>query len=154
MKKLIMFTVLVSAVTLFGFWGASKICHMFMWPATVNPSQAWYFNLGLSPEQAESLKKLESSFRPNADQFCTRICKERLELLKLMRNPDATPDEIYAKIEEIGALQVFLEKQIATHILEVKKDLTPEQSDAYLKRIERELHNSIQQAGYSKALNQ
>ncbi len=151
MKKLIIFTVLISAVTLAGFWGGRKVC-MLMWPGSVNPSGAWYFNLGLSPEQAESLKKLESGFRPDADKFCMRICKERMELLNLMRNPKAKPEEIYKKIEEIGALQVSLEKQIATHILEVKKDLTPEQSEAYLSRIQRELHESIKQSGYAEAL--
>lgn len=151
MKKLIIFTVLVSAVTLAGFWGGRKVC-MMMWPASVNPSRAWYFNLGLTPDQAESLKKLESGFRPEADKFCMRICKERMELLKLMRDPGEKPENIYKKIDEIGALQVSLEKQIATHILEVKKDLTPEQSDAYLSRIQRELHESIKQSGYAEAL--
>lgn len=152
MKKLILFTALISAVTLAGFWGGRKVCMMLMWPGSVNPSAAWYFNLGLSPEQAESLKKLESGFRGHADQFCTRICKERLELLNLMRNPAAEPERIYKKIEEIGALQVSLEKQIATHILEVKKDLTPEQSQAYLNRIQEELRDTIRQSGYGEVL--
>ena len=68
MKKLIIFTVLISAVTLAGFWGGRKVC-MLMWPTSVNPSGAWYFNLGLSPEQAETLKKLESGFRPDSHKF-------------------------------------------------------------------------------------
>ena len=151
MKKLIIFTVLISAVTLAGFWGGRKVC-MLMWPASVNPSGAWYFNLGLSPEQAETLKKLESGFRPEADKFCMRICKERMDLLNMMRNPSTKPEDIYKKIEEIGALQVSLEKQIATHILQVKNDLTPEQSEAYLNRIQRELHESIQKSGYGEVL--
>lgn len=152
MRKLILFTFLISVATLVGFWGGKKVCMHFMWPASVNPNQAWYFNLGLSPEQAESLKSLESTFRPNADRFCTIICKERLELLNLMRNPDAKPEEIYQKIEAIGALQISLEKEIATHILEVKKDLTPDQAEAYLNRIQRELYRSIEKSGYGEAL--
>ena len=154
MRKLLLFTVLISGVTILGFWGGRKACMHFMWPGSVNPSQAWYFNLGLNPKQAEILKNLESGFRPDADKFCTRICKERLELLNLMRNPNTKPENIYQKIEEIGALQVALEKQIATHILEVKNDLTPEQSKAYLDRIERELHHSIEQAGYGETLKE
>lgn len=153
MKKLIIVTALISAVTLAGFWGGRKVC-MLMWPGSVNPSGAWYFNLGLSPEQAESLKKLESGFRPDADKFCMRICKERLELLNLMRDPNAKPEAIYRKIEEIGAMQVSLEKEIATHILKVKNDLSPEQSEAYLNRIQRELHESIKQSGYGEVLRQ
>ena len=151
MRKLLIFTVLISAVTLAGFWGAKKVC-MLMWPGSLNPNRIWYSNLGLNPEQAESLKKVDSAFRGETDKVCMWICKERLELLNLMRNPKAKPEEIYKKIEEIGALQVSLEKQIATHILEVKKDLTPEQSEAYLNRIQRELHESIKQSGYAEAL--
>ncbi len=153
MKKLLFFTVLISAVTLAGFWGGRKVC-MLMWPGSVNPSGAWYFNLGLNQEQAESLKKLDSLFRKDTDKVCMRVCKERLELLNMMRDPKADPKVIYKKIEEIGALQVSLEKEIATHILKVKKDLTPEQSEAYLNTIRKELRESIKQNGYGEILNE
>ena len=153
MKKLLFFAILISGITLFGFWGGRKMC-MLMWPGSVNPSGAWYFNLGLNDKQADSLKRLESGFRKDADKFCMRICKERLELLNMMKDPKVKPDLIYKKIEEVGALQVSLEKQIATHILQVKNDLTPEQSEAYLNRIHRELADSIKQAGYGEVLNQ
>lgn len=153
MRKLLAFAVLISVVTIAGFWGGRKVC-MLMWPGSVNPSGAWYFNLGLNDKQADSLKRLESGFRKDADKFCMRICKERLELLNMMKDPKVKPDLIYKKIEEVGALQVSLEKQIATHILQVKNDLTPEQSEAYLNRIHRELADSIKQAGYGEVLNQ
>lgn|SRR3989338_3821259 len=151
MKKLLIFTVLISAVTLAGFWGARKVC-MLMWPGSLNPNQMWYSNLGLNPEQAESLKKLDSAFRQDTDKVCMRICKERMELLNLMRDPNTKPEAVYKKIEEIGAMQVGLEKEIATHILKVKQDLTPEQSEAYLNRIRAELHDSIKQAGFGEVL--
>lgn len=151
MKKLLIVTLLISGITLFGFWGGRKIC-MRMWPGSLNPSQNWYFNLGLTSEQAESLKRLDSAFRKDTDKVCMRICKERLELLNLMRDPKARPAEVYKKIEDIGAMQISLEKEIATHILKVKKDLTLEQSEAYLSRIHEELRDSIQQAGYGEVL--
>lgn len=154
MKKLIVFTVLVSTVTLIGFWGGRKVCMLMMWPGSLRPTQAWYFNLGLSPEQAQSLSQLDSTFRKDTDQFCMRICRERLELLNLMRDPKTNPELIYQKIEEIGALQVSLEKEIATHILKVKNDLTPEQSEAYLARIRNELQESIKRSGYGEVLKQ
>lgn len=153
MKKLLIFTVLISVITLAGFWGGRKMC-MLMWPGSVNPTQNWYFNLGLSPAQAESLKKLDSAFRKDTDKVCMRICKERLELLNMMRDPNIKPDAVYKKIEEIGTLQVSLEKEIATHILKVKKDLSPEQSEAYLNTIRQELRESIKQSGYGEILKQ
>ena len=153
MKKLLFFTVLISAVTLGSFWGGQKVC-MLMWPGSVNPKGAWYFNLGLNQDQGESLKRLDSLFRKDTDKICMRVCKERLELLNMMRDPKADPQAIYKKIEEIGVLQVSLEKEIATHILKVKKDLTPEQSEAYLNTIRHELEHTIKQSGYGEVLQQ
>ncbi len=152
MRRLLLFTILISVVTLAGFWGGKKAC-MLMWPASLNPSQNWYLTLGLNSGQAESLKGLETSFRKSADKLCMTVCRERLELLKIMRDKTADPAQIHQKIEKIGALQILLEKQIADHILEVKKDLTEEQSQAYLDRIHRELRQSIVQSGYGDVLN-
>ncbi len=151
MKKLLFFTILISAITLVGFWGGRKAC-MLMWPASLNPSQNWYYALGLSPEQAESLKGIEGSFRKDADKMCMRICAERFELLNLMGKKDADAGAVNQKIEEIGGLQVLLEKQIASHILEVKKGLTPSQTEAYLNRIHRELAESTKRNGYGEVL--
>ncbi|MBI3252828.1 MAG: periplasmic heavy metal sensor [Candidatus Omnitrophica bacterium] len=153
MKKLIFFTVLVSVVTLASFWGGKKAC-MLMWPGSVNPSQSWYSAVGLNAEQAESLKKLDASFRKDADKLCMTICGERMSLLNLMKDKNADPEAVYGKIEKIGNLQIILEKQIAGHILEVKKNLTPEQSRAYLDRIHKELRQAILKNGYGEVLNQ
>ncbi|MGH7198451.1 MAG: periplasmic heavy metal sensor [Candidatus Omnitrophota bacterium] len=151
MKKLLLFTIVISAVTLAGFWGGRKAC-MLMWPASLNPSQNWYYTLGLSQEQAETLKKVDASFRKDADKMCMRICRERLELLNLMGKKDADPAAVNRKIEEIGGLQVLLEKQIASHILEVKKGLTLDQTEAYLARIHAELAAAIKRNGYGEVL--
>lgn len=153
MKKLILFTLLISIVTLASFWGGKKMC-MSMWPGSVNPSQNWYFALGLNLEQAQVLKKLDGSLRQDSDKLCMTICKERLEFMNLMKDKNVGQEVIYRKIEKIGEIQVLLEKQIASHILQVKKDLTPEQSQAYLNRIREELRQSIIKNGYGEVLNQ
>jgi len=151
MKKLLLYTILISAITLAAFWGARKAC-MMMWPGSLNPSQQWYFNLGLSPEQAQVLKNMDSLFRKDTDKFCMWICKERLELLNMIRS-NVSPELVYKKIEDIGAMQVSLEKEIASHILKVKQDLSPAQSEAYLGRIREELQDSIRQAGFGEVLS-
>ena len=151
MKKLLLFTAIISLVTLDGFFGSKKVC-MMMWPGSVNPSQAWYFELGLNPSQAESLKKLEGSFRDRTDKLCMKICGERLKLLNQMKQGHGDREAVYRKIEEIGALQVSLEKEIATHILNVKDDLTPTQSQAYLDRIYQQFRDSLKKSGYEEAI--
>ena len=124
-----------------------------MWPGSVNPQQSWYLALGLNEEQAENLKAKEASFRKGTDKLCVKICGLRLDLLSRIRQKGADQKAVYEKIEEIGRLQVLLEKEIATHILEVKKDLTREQSQAYLDRIHKELREAIERSGYGAALS-
>ena len=126
---------------------------MMMWPGSLNPSQEWYASLGLGTSQTGSLKKLESSFQKEANELCMTICQERLELLNLMKDKKADREVVNRKIEKIGGLQILLEKQMASHIFEVKKSLTPEQSQAYLDRIREGLRKSIQQCGYGKKLD-
>ena len=151
MKKLLLFTALISLVTLGGFFGGKKVC-MMMWPGSVNPSQAWYFELGLNPPQAEALKKLEISFRDRTDKLCMKICEERLKLLNQMKEKNVDREAVYRKIEEIGTLQISLEKEIAGHILNVKDDLTPAQSQAYLDRIHEQFRDSLKKSGYEEIL--
>lgn len=153
MKRLLFLVALVSLVTLSGFWGAKKMCLM-MWPGSLNPSQSWYYSLGLTPEQEASLKKIDALFRTKGDKLCMRICGERLGLLNLIRGKDPDRRLIHQKIEEIGRLQVELEKMIAEHILKVKNGLTPAQSEAYLHRVHEELAGTIQKLGYGEALKQ
>ena len=153
MKKLLAFTLIISLVTLGGFFGGKKVC-MMMWPGSMNPNQAWYFELGLDTQQVESLKKLENSFRERTDKLCMKICGERLKLLNQMKEKNVDRQIVYRKIEEIGALQVSLEKEIATHILNVKDDLTPEQSQAYLDRIHEQFRDSLKKSGYGEILKQ
>lgn len=151
MKKLVVLVIGVSLITLAGFWGGRKLC-MQMWPGSLNPRQEWYAGLGLTPQQTVSLRQSASVFRRQAEERCLRICKERLQVVEMMRDKAISPEAIYSKIDEIGQLQVALEKDIARHILEVNQQLTSEQRQRYLDRIHLELRNSIKQGGYLEAL--
>jgi Spy/CpxP family protein refolding chaperone len=153
MKKIILFVVLISAVTLFSFWGGKKVC-MMMWPGSINPNQSWYYSFGLTAEQEASLKKMDASFRKDGDKLCMQICKGRLDLLNLIKEKNPNEARVHQKIEEIGQMQILLEKTIADHIIEVKKGLTPAQSEAYLDRVHQEITRSIEKSGYSEALKQ
>ena len=90
--------------------------------------QALYSGMGLDKTQMESVRSLEASFRKEADAMCMRICDERRRLLEQMKDKSASPDVFYRKTEEIGQLQIALEKKVIAHILEVDKSLMPSQS--------------------------
>jgi Spy/CpxP family protein refolding chaperone len=143
MKKLLLFAVLISAVTLVGFWGGRKACTALMWPSSLNASQSWLSGLGVSPSQEKTLKEMDASFRRQSDRACIEICRERMELLNRMNDPEASSENILAKVEAIGSQQTAMEKMLVAHMLEVRKHLTPEQSKVYLERVRREFQKSI-----------
>ena len=153
MKKLLVFTVIISAVTLGGFWSGKKFCTMMSMPAGARSGQALYSEMGLDTSQTESVRKLEASFRKDADAICTRICQERVDLLKLMKDKRASQEALYRRVEEIGELHIALEKKFVTNVLEVDKSLTPSQSKAYLERIYQQQCQMIAKSGYGENLD-
>lgn len=153
MKKIFFFSLVIAGVTLLSFWGGKKACER-MCQGTSKPNPYCHFALDINPQQARSLGQLESGFREEANKICRRICKERLEVLRLISKKEVGRDVIFKRIEEIGALQIALEKKVAEHILEAHKILTPQQGDTYLARLEQELAGSIKASGYSESLDQ
>ena len=153
MKKLLIFTLIISSVTLGGLWSGKKFCTMMSMPVGARSSQAIYSELGLDTSQTESVRRLEASFRKDADAMCMRICEERVRLLEQMKDKRVSPDVLYRKTEEIGQLQISLEKKVVAHILEVDKSLTPSQSKAYLERIYQQQCQMIAQSGYGESLD-
>ena len=153
MKKLLIFTVIVSAVTLGGLWSGRKFCAMMSIPAGTRTGQALYSEMGLDASQAESVKKLETSFRKEADELCMKVCRERVSLLDQIKNGRIDREDVDQKVEAIGQLQISLEKKTAAHILDINKILTPSQSGAYLERIYQQQCRMIAQNGYERALD-
>lgn len=99
--------------------------------------------MSLSEKQSEALKRLDAGFQKSADQICIKVCKGRFELLKMLGDPKMDGKIIDQKVEEIGALQILLEKDVANHILEVRKELTPEQTEKYLTQLRVKLQESM-----------
>ena len=153
MKKLLIFAAVVAVATLLGFWGGMKTCVM-MCGGMMKANPYCHYASDLDSGQAQSLGKLETDFRQGADKTCMRICKERWELLKLIEGNPADMQAINKEIEEIGAMQVSLEKDIAAHILEAQKTLTPQQSKAYMERMKAQLGQSICNSGYGEVLKE
>ena len=149
MKKLVIFTVLISAVTLGGLWSGRKFCTMVSMPAGMRSGQALYSGMGLDPTQTESVNKFEASFRKEADALCMRICQERVRLLEQIKDKNVDPGTIDKKVEEIGQLQISLEKKVIAHILQVDKSLNASQSKEYLERIYRQQCQMVAQNGYA-----
>lgn len=149
MKKsiiLLFLVILIAAATLFSFWCGRQVCH------AISGQKNLYAGMNLTSEQQEKLKGIDAAFMKEADSVCMNVCRERVNLMNLVSAAQSDPALIHQKIDEIGSLQISLEKKVADHILEVKKTLTLQQSETYLKHLNEELAKSMQQCGYGQAL--
>jgi Spy/CpxP family protein refolding chaperone len=143
MKKIIFFTVLIAVVATAGFWTTRKVCSLCFLPKQNHT----YPKLDLSGPQQKSVIQAENKFRAYADKVCMKICDLRLEIVQMMAQSNVDKEALNKKIEEVGQLQISLEKSVAEHVLEMKKHLTPEQSERYLDSIRRELHSTMRHMG-------
>ena len=146
MKKLLLLTFLVSFATLGAFWAGKKTCLM-MTSTGLQAQKTWYADLGLSADQEKSLKELEGGFRQRADALCMQVCREKQNLLDILSNANAPRQVIEEKIEVIGKLQTQLEKEVVSHIFEVRKFLTPSQNRTYRDRIQRQFQKALKLDG-------
>lgn len=150
MKKIILFVALVSLVTATGYWVAQKACTSM----DKGEGGKWYESIGLNKNDSVLFEKSDARFRSEMDKVCTSICKERVDLIKMMKDPNLDRKAIERKIEQIGQMQTELEKQIAVHILDVTQKLPAEHRQAYIETIERQFVESVKQHGYLDALQQ
>lgn len=138
MKNLLILAIFVSALTVVAFVGTKKMAETKITYSHFNH---------LSVAAKNSLKETETEFRMNANRQCLEICRKRFEVLTMLGEPAPDKQAIEKKIEEIGAMQTDLEKTTASHILEIKKTLSPQDAQMYLENIRKELNESMKQMG-------
>ncbi len=137
MKKLFVFTLVVSLVTLAGFWGGRQVCRMTSGMGSTcfpscNPA-------GSILSQDPEWKALDTEFQDKTRALCMKICKERAALLEQIKIASEPTPEISARIEKIGQLQIDLEKQVAAHIFEAKKRMPPKNAKSFIRHLESQI---------------
>jgi len=96
--------------------------------------------LNLDQQQRQTLMSLVPEHRRKVRDLRQELMQQRRELfglLKQERLPEWPP--VQAKIQEIGTLQVRLEEEKVQHLLEVQKNLQPEQRQILMTNLERKL---------------
>jgi len=149
MKKLFLFTVLISALTLGAYWGGQRLCMRMAFPGNAKLGPNWYAELGLNKSETEIFKKQDSAFRQETNRVCMELCRQRMQLLDLLTQ-NADENQVYQKLDEINVLQAALEKNIVKHMLEVKKQLPAEKGAAYMAHLRQQLEKSITQCIHEK----
>ena len=137
MKKLFVFALVIAVVTLAGFWGGAKVCRMASGVGSscfqgCDPS-------GAILSQDPAWRAYDSAFQNKTQTLCMQICRERAVLLDQIKNSSGPSLEISSKIDQIGQLQIALEKEVAQHIFEMKKRLPPDKAENFFRRLESRL---------------
>jgi Spy/CpxP family protein refolding chaperone len=92
-------------------------------------------SLDLDPAQQKLLKQ---SFPPHREQIKTlrqQLNQQRQRLYELINQPQPNETEIAAQITVINNIQNALEQETARFLLEIKRQLRPEQQEALLQRV-------------------
>jgi Spy/CpxP family protein refolding chaperone len=96
--------------------------------------------LNLNPQQRQLLRGMAPEHWRQVRELHQELTRQRRELFALIKQ-DNLPDwpPVQAKIREIGSLQLRLEETKVQHLLEVQKNLTPEQRRLLVTNLERRL---------------
>lgn len=112
------------------------------------PFQALMQELNLDQQQRRILRSLVPERRRSVGQLYQQLMQQRRELFALLKQ-ESLPEWplVQAKIREIGGLQTRLEEEKVQHLLEIQKNLQPEQRQILMTNLERRLSHIWNQPG-------
>ena len=101
-------------------------------------------DIKLNARQKEAMQTLEREYCRCRDSLSVQIDRKRWALADILLQPEPDISAIDAQLREIARLQTGLEKKTIIHILVVKKHLTPEQQEHFIKPIVHEIRKRCQ----------
>jgi len=96
-------------------------------------------SLNLDPEQQKLLKQNFPPHRQQIKALRQQLHQQRQRLYGLINQPAPNDAEIAAQITAINNIQNALEQEMARFLLEIKRNLRPEQQEVLLQRVEQRL---------------
>jgi Spy/CpxP family protein refolding chaperone len=96
--------------------------------------------LDLDREQRQALRRMVPEHHRKVRELHKKLAQHRQELFGLFKQqnlPDWPP--IQSKVREIGGLQLRLQEEMVHHLLEVQKNLNPEQRQVLVTNLEKRL---------------
>jgi len=95
--------------------------------------------LNLDPNQQKLLKQCFPAHRQEIKTLQQQLYQQRQRLYDLINQPQPNETEIAAQITAINNIQNALEQETARFLLEIKRNLRPEQQEVLLQRVEQRL---------------
>jgi Spy/CpxP family protein refolding chaperone len=106
-----------------------------------------HHELSLTDEQIEQLREQRTEMEENSRDFKIQLHESRKALMALMKAENPDEAQIDGLIEEIGRIQIALEKQVIHHMLRERTIFTPEQREKFLLMLERHFHERGMRGG-------
>ena len=104
------------------------------------PFRKMLWQLNLDQQQRQCLKSLAPEHRRKVRELLQELAQQRRELFALLKQENLPPwPPVQTKIHEIGGLQIRLEEEKVQHLLEVQKNLKPEQRQVLMIHLEKRL---------------
>lgn len=98
-----------------------------------NPSNEDYLyrELALSQSQKEKMENIKQSFHLHANKISEQLLAKRTDLVDLLKGSKPDSAMTHQLLNEIGALQNDIQKQVIYSLLQEKEILTPEQLEKF-----------------------
>jgi Spy/CpxP family protein refolding chaperone len=103
------------------------------------PVRELWGSLNLDPQQQQSLVRLFPEHQRQVLAARTALAQRRGELMALMQQENPPWEALRGKVQEISNLQGQLEEEMVRYMLEMKKQLKPEQRQAFLNMMQTRL---------------
>lgn len=111
------------------------------------PMRALWGALKLEDSQRQALHSMLPEHRGKIAKIRSALFLKRQELFDLLKDETPAMSEVRAKIGEISALQGQLEEEQMRFLLEIRKELKPEQKVAFLDLIQGRLNQALAGTG-------
>ena len=112
--------------------GYNYYCKIFLTPSTVCPvsqrDQHLYHALGLSAPQLTRMDALAQTFHARLERLGSDMHGKRGLMVDLLRQKAVDPERIEDLRKDMAGIQDEIQREVITHIKEIKKILNPEQT--------------------------
>lgn len=132
-KWLILVLILSLAINAAAFAtaGYNYYCNTFLTPSAPCPvsskDQHLYHALGLSAVQLTKMDSLAQTFHASLQRLGSEMRGKRGLLLDLLRQENVDSEKVESLRKDMASVQNEIQKEVITHIEEIKKILEPEQ---------------------------
>jgi len=99
----------------------------------------FYQGLGLSDSQLERMEPLARTFHAKLDKLSRETERKRALLMDLLSREEANSGKIESLRKDMAGTQDQIQREVITHLLDVREILNPEQKDHFFTLLRRSM---------------